>query len=87
MKPSEYFKRQMYACFWFEASTGQRFLDDVRLVGEDNCMFETDFPHPTCLYPEPLRHIESTLEMADDQLRRKVLSLNAAKVYNIDLST
>ena len=24
-------------------------------VGEDNIMFETDFPHPTCLYPDPLQ--------------------------------
>ena len=27
----------------------------VAAVGEDNILFETDFPHPTCLYPDPLK--------------------------------
>ena len=27
----------------------------IASVGEDNIMFETDFPHPTCLYPDPLK--------------------------------
>jgi len=52
MKPSEYFRRQMVACFGFE--------DNDAMIGEaihkigDNCMFETDFPHPNCLYPNPI---------------------------------
>ena len=27
----------------------------IEAVGEDNIMFETDFPHPTCLFPDPLQ--------------------------------
>ena len=50
MKPSEYFRRQVYACFWFENNS---LSEAIRRVGIDNCMFETDFPHPTCLYPTP----------------------------------
>lgn len=83
--PSEYFKRQMYACFWFE--NGPHLIDSVRRLGVDNCMFETDFPHPTCLFPEPLRNAIPTFKDVESSLRRKVFSENAAHVYNIDLAT
>ena len=34
----------------------------IDAVGEDNIMFETDFPHPTCLYPDSLQHVARSLE-------------------------
>jgi predicted TIM-barrel fold metal-dependent hydrolase len=87
MKPSDYFRRQMYACFWFESQ--RDFLNDVGRLGLDNCMFETDFPHPTCLYPQPLNAIAQSF--ADNDVpwesRVKLLGGTAAKVYNIDLPT
>jgi predicted TIM-barrel fold metal-dependent hydrolase len=83
--PSEYFKRQMYACFWFE--NGPTLIDSIQRIGVDNCMFETDFPHPTCLFPEPLRNAVPTFKNVDESFRRKVFSENAAHVYNIDLAT
>jgi predicted TIM-barrel fold metal-dependent hydrolase len=83
MRPSEYFRRQMYACFWFE--NGPSLVHDIERLGIDNCMFETDFPHPTCLYPEPLRHITPTMHSVNRDFREKVLSRNAAFVYNFDL--
>jgi uncharacterized protein len=81
--PSEYFRRQMYACFWFE--NGPALIDSIERIGVDNCMFETDFPHPTCLFPEPLRKAIPTFKAVDDSFRHKVFSENAAHVYNIDL--
>jgi uncharacterized protein len=85
MKPSDYFKRQVYACFWFEE--GRRLLDDINRIGVDNCMFETDFPHPTCLYPQPLDGIARTLgaNNVDWETRKKLLGGTAARVYNIDI--
>ena len=51
MLPSEYFQRQVYGCFWFE----HRMLEPViDALGATQVLFETDFPHPTCLYPDPL---------------------------------
>ena len=82
MKPSEYFARQFYGCFWFE---GPELLDNVARVGVDNCMFETDFPHPTCLYPDPMGTVSRTLETVSPENRRKVLGGNAARVYNISV--
>ncbi len=78
-KPSEYFQSNFYACFWFEQ--GKHLADMVRQVGIDNCLFETDFPHPTSLYP--FNDLESRLEGFTYEERAKVLSLNSAKLYNI----
>jgi predicted TIM-barrel fold metal-dependent hydrolase len=80
MTPTEYFHRQMYACFWFES---KGLLEDISRVGFDRCMFETDFPHPTCLYPNPVDRIATVLEDVDFETKKNLLSGNAAKVYNM----
>jgi predicted TIM-barrel fold metal-dependent hydrolase len=50
-------------------------------VGVDNVLFETDFPHPVCLYPIDDMH-EAMAGLSEAE-KVKVLSGNAAKVYNI----
>jgi len=80
LTPREYFKRNFSACFWFEQHDMQYM---VRAVGVDNVLFETDFPHPTCLYPEPLARSVPTLEGFSPEERRKIMSGNAARVYSI----
>ena len=77
--PSEYFASNFYFCFWFEQ--GQDMINSLRSVGVDNCLFETDFPHPTSLYP--FDDLESRLEGLTYEERAKVLSLNSAKLYKI----
>jgi predicted TIM-barrel fold metal-dependent hydrolase len=81
MNPSEYFHRQIYACHWFEDRT---LLRDIEVLGRDKVLFETDFPHPTCLYPDTLMAIGTTLAVVDRAKREQVLSGNATKLYNID---
>ena len=76
--PSEYFKSNFSACFWFEKKDVS---DMLHKVGVDNCLFETDYPHPTSLYP--IDNLESRLASLTAEDRAKVLSLNAAKLYNI----
>ena len=80
LRPKEYFKRQVYASFWFE-QWGP--LHAIEELGEDNVMFETDFPHPTCLYPETQTRITETFEQMNPRVRRKVLHDTAARVYNL----
>jgi predicted TIM-barrel fold metal-dependent hydrolase len=80
MKPSEYFRRQIYACFWFERKGLKPAID---ALGEDNLMFESDFPHPTCLYPEPVDYVAHTLSDLNTGVRRKIMSANAARVYSL----
>ena len=57
--PSEYFRRQFFGCFWFERSTIKPTVD---FLGNSCLMFETDFPHPTCLYPRDDQSLMDALE-------------------------
>ncbi|MBM4269335.1 MAG: hypothetical protein FJ144_22475 [Deltaproteobacteria bacterium] len=78
----QYFRRQIYASFWFE---GRDASASIRRLGVDNVMFETDFPHPVCLYPRPLEQVRDCLAYLTLEERRKVLSGNAARVYHFPL--
>jgi uncharacterized protein len=78
--PSEYFKRQIYATTWFER---QKLASLIDSVGEDNIMFETDFPHPTCLYPDPLDTAETNMRDLSPSVRRKILGENGVKLYRL----
>lgn len=80
MKPSAYFQRNFLACFWFERRNLKKLVESL---GSENIMFETDFPHVTCLYPEPLEYISEALAQLDLNARTNVLSRNAARVYRI----
>jgi predicted TIM-barrel fold metal-dependent hydrolase len=85
--PSEYFRRQIYGCFWFERDTA---LTAIEQLGPDNVLFETDFPHPTSMSPGPAsdamrpdEYVRSALSGLDDTTLRKVLHENAAKLYGL----
>ena len=82
LMPSEYFRRQVYACTWFEKLPFGRMLDDLPL---DNICFETDFPHPTCLYGNVAERIESALGHLPAEQRRRVLWDNAAGLYGVQV--
>ncbi len=78
LKPSEYFKRNFYACFWFEQ---EDISTTLRRAGIDNVLFETDFPHPTSLFP--IENLEGRLPGLSHEEKAKVLGGNAARVYGI----
>jgi predicted TIM-barrel fold metal-dependent hydrolase len=81
MLPSEYFRRQVYACYWFETAATRHLLDELPV---DNILFETDFPHPTCLYGNIADKIAASLDHVDQTTRRKILWDNAAALYGIE---
>jgi predicted TIM-barrel fold metal-dependent hydrolase len=78
--PVEYFRRNFHACFWFETDDVSAIL---RRVGIDNVLFETDFPHPTSLYP--VDDLDKRLAGLTTEERAKVLGGNASKLYRIPL--
>lgn len=86
LKPSELFKRQWYACFWFEKHAIKSMME----FAPDNVMFETDFPHPTSLTPGPLSpsprpkdHIAEVFRYLPDEWARKACSSNASRLYKV----
>ena len=80
--PSEYFKTNLFATFWFE-NNFNKLPDLIETVGEDRILFETDFPHPTCLYPDPLQAVEKKMSVLSEEARNKILGGNARKLYRI----
>jgi predicted TIM-barrel fold metal-dependent hydrolase len=80
--PSEYFKSNIYATFWFE-NHRNKLPDLIEAVGEDNILFETDFPHPTCMYPNPLETVEQKMMTLTRTARNKILGENARALYRL----
>ena len=81
-QPSEYFRSNLYATFWFERNGGQ-LQQLVDAVGEDSILFETDFPHPTCLYPNPLETVADKMATLTETARLKILGENASALYRL----
>jgi predicted TIM-barrel fold metal-dependent hydrolase len=81
MRPSEYFRRNVYVNFWFEASG----IVLRHMIGVDNIMWEADFPHPTSTYPHSRKAIETSLAGVPAEEQQKMLETNAARVFGIDV--
>ena len=83
LTPLEYFQRQLYACFWFEADD---VAHTVELLGADRILFETDFPHPTCLYPDSMEAVAPAMASLSEHDRRRILQDNAAELYRLPVA-
>jgi hypothetical protein len=46
-------------------------------------MFETDFPHPTCLHPSPLEAVRPKIATLRPATQRKVMGENAVRLYRL----
>jgi predicted TIM-barrel fold metal-dependent hydrolase len=79
MPPSEYFRRQIYATF-IEDKVGIRLR---HLVGVENAMWSSDYPHSDTTWPHSVRYIEETLAGVPEVDKRKIIGENAAKLYGL----
>ena len=79
-RPWQYFRDHFMCTFWFEKVAPKILLETI---GVDNVMFETDFPHPTSLYPGVQEHLKDVLGGYDRTIQKKVLQDNAVKMYNL----
>ena len=84
--PSEYFRRQIYASFWFEESG----IGPALELYPDNVLFETDYPHPTCQAPGPASagthprvYAERALGGVPEAVVAKVLQDSATRLYGL----
>jgi predicted TIM-barrel fold metal-dependent hydrolase len=80
-RPSESFRRQMWATFWFERMG----MLNREHIGVENILYETDFPHPTSTWPNSKRCREESLEGVPIEERRLMLMGNAIKLYHLDV--
>jgi predicted TIM-barrel fold metal-dependent hydrolase len=82
LKPSEYAKRQLWATF----------QDDPpgvalhNFFGADNFMWASDYPHTDSTWPDSRKVIEQNFAAIPEQVTRKIVYDNAARLYQIELS-
>ena len=77
MKPSEYFHRQGYATF----GDDQVGLMTRHVIGVENLMWGSDYPHDEGTFPHSREVIERTFEGIPEDEKSKIVGENAAKLY------
>ena len=82
MKPSDYWHRQCKATYQSD-EVGIRLLD---ILGEDNVMWGSDFPHPDGVWPDSQEFIKNELGELPPGTRDKIVCGNAAKLYGFSPS-
>jgi predicted TIM-barrel fold metal-dependent hydrolase len=81
-RPKEYFAKNFWVSFWFEDYAPKHMLEQI---GIDRVMFETDYPHPTSLYPGVQDKLVDVLGGYDYEVRKRVLERNAADLYKLPI--
>jgi predicted TIM-barrel fold metal-dependent hydrolase len=80
MKPSEYFRRQMYVTFEDdEAGVLTR-----HLIGVDNLLWGNDYPHHDAIWPHSMETLDRVFADVPDDEREKMVFDNTIALYNID---
>jgi predicted TIM-barrel fold metal-dependent hydrolase len=78
-RPSEYFKRQVWATF----QTDQVGLRLVDVIGADRVMWASDYPHADSTWPDSQQAIEENFKDIEPPTRRRILCDNARELYGL----
>jgi predicted TIM-barrel fold metal-dependent hydrolase len=81
-RPSDYFRRQIYATF-FNDSVGCRLLP---WWGVEQCMWSNDYPHQNSTWPRSREVIERDLSFLGGAERAKLLWQNVARLYRLEVA-
>ena len=81
MRPSEYFRRQLYATF-----IDDRFgVAHRHEIGVGNLLWSSDFPHSATFWPHSREKIAHDFEGVSEEDKRRILCDNAAQLYGFDV--
>ncbi len=80
--PSDFFRSNGFATFQ-EDKPGLDLAREHRLV--DNFLWANDYPHHEGTWPHSAPAIERTMSQLSDGERAKILGLNAARIFNLDI--
>ena len=79
--PSHYYKKHVYSCF-FKDTVGIDLLDRI---GEDNVLFETDYPHQDGTFPNTLAIAEELFGHLEQDTIDKIARNNAVKLFGLTI--
>ena len=71
------FREHIYGCF-IEETAGLRCLD---IIGEDNVMIETDYPHSDTTWPDCIEVATNLVKDLPAETQRKILRGNAERLF------
>ena len=80
MLPSDYFHRNVFLSFQ-EDALGIR---DRYLIGIDNILWGSDYPHPECTFPRSRQVLAEVLADCSEEETAKIVGGNAARIYHFD---
>jgi predicted TIM-barrel fold metal-dependent hydrolase len=80
LPPSAYYKDRIFSCM-FRDKVGARLID---LIGEDQVMFESDYPHGDGTWPNTRAHADKQLEGLPEPVQEKIRRGNAAALFGIE---
>ena len=80
MLPSDYFHRNVFLSFQ-EDALGTR---DPHIIGVNNLMWGSDYPHPESTFPRSREITEEILVDCTEEEKAKIAGGNAARVYHLD---
>jgi len=78
MKPSEYFKRQC----WISTEVEKELPMIIELVGDDNIVYSTDYPHGDSDYPDAVEEMLELRGVSADS-KRKIFWEHCARLYKL----
>lgn len=79
LKPSEYFRRNM-ACTFMDDEVGLKLR---HLVGIENILWSTDFPHPATTWPHSRAVVDRQFADVPAAERDLITCGNSARIYNL----
>jgi predicted TIM-barrel fold metal-dependent hydrolase len=56
-------------------------IRDRHIIGVDNLLWGSDYPHPDGVWPDSKTVIAENLGTLNERIRRKIICDNAAKLY------
>jgi predicted TIM-barrel fold metal-dependent hydrolase len=79
LKPSDYMRRQLWATFQDDPVGPATY----KFFGSSNYMWASDFPHTDSTWPNSRKVIERDFVGVPDDVTRKIVFENAAKLYRL----
>jgi predicted TIM-barrel fold metal-dependent hydrolase len=77
-RPSAIFRRNLFGCFIYDDAG----LANIDRIGEDNIMFEGDYPHSDSNWPHSREMLAKSLADVPDDVARKIAEGNARRVFD-----
>src|SRR5215467_9829771 len=80
MLPSDYFHRNVFAGFQEDAMG----IRDRNVIGVDNLLWGSDYPHVESTFPRSRQIIEEVLKDCTEEEKAKIAGGNAARIYHLN---